>query len=86
VPQQRHPLRLLAVPNRFAHPTGQGMLSGNYTAPMSIPDVGKAYTLTGTGVVAGLGKVNVSGSLYALGFIPRGTPPAPLPCQIPTAR
>jgi hypothetical protein len=49
------------------------MLRGSYTAPIPLPDVGKIYTLTGMGVVAGLGKVSVTGSLHALGFIPGGS-------------
>ena len=61
-----------AAPGQVSHPPATGMLSGNYTSPMAIPDVGKSYTLTGHGGVAGLGKVSVSGSLYALGFTPSG--------------
>jgi hypothetical protein len=63
---------VLSIPGHVTHPPATGMLSGNYTAPIPIPDVGKGYTLTGTGVVAGLGKVSVSGSLYSLGFILSG--------------
>jgi hypothetical protein len=63
---------ILAVPGHVTHPPATGLLNGNYTSPMPIPDVGKVYMLTGTGVVAGLGKVSVGGSLHALGFTPTG--------------
>jgi hypothetical protein len=61
-----------AATGHIAHPPATGLLGGNYTSPLAIPDAGKAYTLTGTGFVAGLGKVSVSGSLSALGFTSSG--------------
>jgi hypothetical protein len=63
---------LLAVPGHVTHPPATGLLTGSYNAPIPIPDAGKTYTLTGTGLVAGLGKVSVTGSLHTLGFTPSG--------------
>jgi hypothetical protein len=65
-------LQMAAAPGHVSHPPATGMLTGNYTSPMAIPDVGKGYNLTGHGVVAGLGRVSVSGALHSLGFVPSG--------------
>jgi hypothetical protein len=60
------------VAGHQAHSPATGTLAGTYNLQNPIPDVGTVYQLTGAGVVAGLGRVSVSGSLHSLGFIASG--------------
>jgi len=62
----------LAAGGHLAHPPATGLLTGSYTSLFHIPESGTPYTLTGSGVVAGLGKVSVTASLQAVGMISNG--------------
>ena len=45
---------------------------GAYTADRIISDAGPEYRLTGTANLAGIGRVQVTGSLHGVGFIAQG--------------
>jgi hypothetical protein len=63
---------MLGVPGHVTHPPATGMLTGFYTTLFHIPESGTPYTLTGSGVVAGLGQVTVSASLQTVGMLSSG--------------
>jgi hypothetical protein len=49
-----------------------GQISGAWLERPTLPDVGGAQTLTGTGTVGPLGTVTLSGELHTPGFIAQG--------------
>lgn len=49
-----------------------GTLHGTYHQQPSIPDVGKAYNLSGSGHVKPMGRSSVTGGLHSTGFIATG--------------
>ncbi len=47
-------------------------LKGAYTITAGMPDVGRTYSITGTGSMSTIGSVSATGSIRALGFIAMG--------------
>lgn len=50
-----------------------GKITGAFTIPVSLPDVGRTYTITGSGTLSDIGSVSASGTFHGLGFIASGT-------------
>jgi len=66
------PAGMPAVGGHITHPPATGLLTGFFTTRFPTPESGTPYQLTGSGVVAGLGKVSVTASLQAVGMVNSG--------------
>lgn len=72
-PQVRHAGSRSAPAHRLVARTRvHGLVTGSYTTPFTLPDLGHAYDFTGTGTIAPLGGVTVAGRINTPGFIASG--------------
>ena len=72
LPLPTGPLMASLAPAQPALHLLEGHGRGSYTADAIIPDAGAEYRLQGFADLAGLGRVALSGSVHAVGFLQRG--------------
>jgi hypothetical protein len=63
-------LTTLAVVNKTV--SLHGTLRGHFQWEVGVPDVGRTFSSSGSGFLAGLGRASVAGNLHTTGFIAEG--------------